>query len=264
MLGVYLFMDDNVFCGGSLYVIYITVGNEISNPGSNSGVTHWPSTEPSIKRCACVTAKQVHPVEDIEISPWPVDVVEFGANAYAHRKQVDVKQLYNQVTRTAWVSSSQLQFEFEFRLQSVKLQSQLETVENKMPNSEPAADRVLGPSVTHGWAAQPRSERNAAMVRGTWVNMWQSVPVSNSPLTHNQHQPFRNPFQNKVWEVYFFYKEVCPFVHWSSSLLLTMFPLIYVFVYSCVMDIQHWAKLIFIHAFHQAGFDARSFFIVGI
>ena len=48
--------------------------------------------------------------------------------------------------------------------------------------------------------------------------------VSNSPLTHNQHQPFRNPFENKVWEVYFS-KEVC-----SSSLLLTKFPCIVVYV----------------------------------
>ena len=31
-----------------------------------SAVTYWPSTEPSIK-------KQVHPVEDIGISPWRVD-----------------------------------------------------------------------------------------------------------------------------------------------------------------------------------------------
>ena len=53
-----------------------------------TGVTYWPSTEPSIK-------KHVHPVEDIGISPWPVDVVEFGADAYAHRKQLYIKQLYN-------------------------------------------------------------------------------------------------------------------------------------------------------------------------
>ena len=39
--------------------------------------------------------RQVHPVEDVGISPWPVDMVEFGADAYAHRTQVDVKELYN-------------------------------------------------------------------------------------------------------------------------------------------------------------------------
>ena len=44
---------------------------------------------------------QVHPVEDVGISPWPVDVVEFGADTYAHRKQVGVKLLYNQVPQMA-------------------------------------------------------------------------------------------------------------------------------------------------------------------
>ena len=36
------------------------------------------------------------------------------------------------------------------------------TVGDKMPNWEPAADRGLGPSVTHGWATQPRWERSTA------------------------------------------------------------------------------------------------------
>ena len=40
-----------------------------------------------------------------------MDVVEFGADAYAYRKQVGVKQLYNQVPQTAW---SQLELEAEF------------------------------------------------------------------------------------------------------------------------------------------------------
>ena len=56
-----------------------TEKNQQCEVGRN--VTYWPSTQPSIK-------KQVNPVEDIGISPWSVD---------AHRKQVDVKQLYNQV-----------------------------------------------------------------------------------------------------------------------------------------------------------------------
>ena len=73
--------------------------------------------------------KQVHPVEDVGISPWPVDVVEFGRDAYAHRKQVDVKQLYNQVPQTTWVSSVPV------------------AVGDKMPAEwEPAPDRGLGPS----------------------------------------------------------------------------------------------------------------------
>ena len=38
-------------------------------------VTYWPSTEPSIK-------KQMHPVEDIGILPWPVD----GLNSVRMRR----------------------------------------------------------------------------------------------------------------------------------------------------------------------------------
>ena len=129
-----------------------------SNNNNNNNVKYWPSTEPSIKRCTCVNkrkkAKQVHPVEDIGISAWPVDVVEFGADAYAHRKQVGVKQLYNQAPQTTWVSSRQW----------VPV-----AVRDRMPaESDPAPDRGLGPSETPGWAAQPECERSAAMVRGTW------------------------------------------------------------------------------------------------
>ena len=103
---------------------------------SNS-VTYWPTTEPSIK-------KQVHPIEDIGISPWPVDVVEFVADAYAHRKQVYDKQLYNQVPQTAWVSwssrqscrvnLSQLEFEADFlsQFESVRVRVAV-PVGDKMP-----------------------------------------------------------------------------------------------------------------------------------
>ena len=41
------------------------------------------------------------------------------------------------------------------------------------------------------------------------VNMWQSVLLQLTSHTY-QHQPFRNSFENKVWEVYFS-KEVCSF-----------------------------------------------------
>ena len=60
--------------------------------------------------------------------------------------------------------------------------------------------------------------------------------LSPSP-THLSHTTNINPFENKVWEIYF-YKEVCLFVQWSSSLLLTMFPHIFVLCI-LIMDIQH-------------------------
>ena len=66
-------------------------------------VTYWPSTEPSIKMMHLCNRKQVYPVEDVEISSWPVEVAGFGTDAYAHKKQMYVKQLYNQVPQTACV-----------------------------------------------------------------------------------------------------------------------------------------------------------------
>ena len=58
------------------------------------------------------------------------------------------------------------------------------------------------------------------------VLLGQYSSLSSSPA-HLSHTTNINPFEYKVWEVYF-YKEMCSFVHWSSSLLLTMFPLIFV------------------------------------
>ena len=111
---------------------YLSIQNEMA---CFPNVTYWPSTEPSIKRCTCVNkwkkAKQVNPVEDIGISPWPVDVVEFGADAYAHRKQVDVNQLYNQVPQTAWcsesVQSSWRQFQSQLEIRWPRSENQLLT-----------------------------------------------------------------------------------------------------------------------------------------
>ena len=164
----------------------------------SSCVAYWPSTEPSIKRFTCVNKqkKQVHPIEDIGILSWSVDVVEFGEDAYAHRKLVDFKQLYNQVPLTIWVSSVWV---------AVAVGDPVAVpVEDKMPEWEPAPDRGLGPSVT--LVEQPSQNVKEVLLwsEELGVTMWQSVSVSISPLTHNQHQPFRNPFENKVLEVYFY------------------------------------------------------------
>ena len=53
--------------------------------------------------------------------------------------------------------------------------------------------------------------------------------LSASP-THLSHPTNINPFENKVWEIYFFYKEVCSFVHWSLSLSVDCFRMYYVYV----------------------------------
>ena len=70
--------------------------------------------------------------------------------------------------------------------------------------------RALWPSVTHSWATQPRWGRIAAMVRRT---LGQNNSLSLSP-THLSHTTNINPFENKVWEIYFYnfyilFIEVC-------------------------------------------------------
>ena len=76
---------------------------------------------------------------------------------------------------------------------------------------EPAPDRGLVALSDPRLNSPAEWERSAAIVRETWFNMLQSVP-SPTHLSHTTlSQPFRNPFENKMWEVYFS-KELCSFV----------------------------------------------------
>ena len=84
----------------------------------------------------------------------------------------------------------------------------------------------LLPSVTHGWATPAKMRKKCCYGQKNFGSICSSL--SPSP-THLSLTTNINPFENKVWEIYF-YKEVCSFVHWSSSLLLTMFPDIFVYV----------------------------------
>ena len=60
-----------------------------------------------------------------------------------------------------------------------------------------------------------------------------SVYSSLSPSpTYLSHTTNINPFENKVWEIYF-HEEVCSFVHWSSSLCLIMSRILCI----CIMSI---------------------------
>ena len=104
-------------------------------------------------------------------------------NCNAHGRQVGIKQLYNLVWQTAWVSWSQLVAVWSSK--------------NQLPAEG------LGPQDTR-LSSPAEWERSAVIVRGTWGQYVAVCSVSNSPLTHN-------PFENKVWEVYF-PKEVCSFV----------------------------------------------------
>ena len=153
-------------------------------------VTYWPSTQPS-------SGRRYH------LDMW-TDWIQCGCDA--HKKQVEVKQLYNPVPQTVRVSWSQLQLKFELQLEAVRTSSQQRAWALRTP----------------GWAAQQNEKRSAAKDRGTWGQYVAVYSVSNSPLTHNPFATLSQPFRIKC-ERYIFLKKCV-----RSSLLLIMFPHVYV------------------------------------
>ena len=99
----------------------------------------------------------------------------------------------------------------------------------------------LRPSVTHGWATQPRWWRSAAMIKRTWG---QYSSLSPSP-THLSHTTNITLSRIKCERLYF-YKEVCSFVHKSRHYVWLCFACIcirvyilwvyniYIYIYICV------------------------------
>ena len=124
-------------------------------------------------------------------------------NCDAHKKQVDVKQLYNPVSQTVWVSWSQF----------VGVRVAVRGSENQLPAEG------LGPQ-DPGWAAQQNGGEVLLWPEELGVNMLQSVP---SP-THLSHTTLSQPFRIKC-ERYIFLKKCV-----RSSLLLIIFPHVYVYV----------------------------------
>ena len=166
--------------------------------------------------------KQVHPIEDVRISPWPVDVAEFGADVYAQRKQVYVKQLYNQVSQTAWVSSRQwVRVAVGVRVAVL--------VGDKMPEWEPALDRGLGPSGPR-LSCPAEWGRGSAMVRGTW-GQYVTVSLRLQLTTHITNiNPFATLSRIKCERYIFIKKRVRSFIE----------PRHFVSAYICMyMSIQH-------------------------
>ena len=110
----------------------------------------------------------------------------------AHKKQVNVKQLYNPVPQTVRVSWSQL--EFEMQIEAVRTSSQQKVWPSGPPVEQPS------------WIRKKCCQRQ---------RNWGSICCSLFSLQLTSHTKlFRNPFatiSNKVWEVYFS-KEVCSFV----------------------------------------------------
>ena len=117
---------------------------------------------------------------------------------------MDVRQLYNQ----AWDSSS----------------CSWSQMGNKMPAWESACRlRALGPQ----WPTVKQPNQNTKKCCYGQKNLRSICSSLSLSPTHLSHTRNINPFENKVWGVYF-YKEVCSFVHWSSSLLFDYVPHVYV------------------------------------
>ena len=123
-------------------------------------VTYWPSTEQSIKRCTCVNK----------------------------RKQVGMRQLYNQVPQTAWVSSS----------------SSWSQLGDKMPAWESACRlRACGPQWPMVEQPSQECERSAAMVRRT-LGQYVSVCPHLQLTSHTQPT---SPLSRIKCERYIFIKK---------------------------------------------------------
>ena len=91
----------------------------------------------------------------------------------------------------------------------------------------------FGPLVTPGWTTQAKMRKNCCYGRGrTWVNIAVRSCL-HSFLTHNKHHPFKN----KLWEIYIFIKK-CIRSLLKSSLSVDYVP-VYMYMCSCIMDIQH-------------------------
>ena len=123
-------------------------------------------------------------------------MIEFGADAYAHRKQVGVKQLYNQVLQTAWLVSLsqfeaefelQLQLEFELQFSSNQFKLQLGTRCCSESQHQTEGLRPLGPTVEQPSRMRKKccyGQRNLGSICGS---------LSPSP-THLSHITNINPF----------------------------------------------------------------------
>ena len=93
------------------------------------------------------------------------------------------------------------------------------------------------------WAlSDPRLSSRARMRKKCcycWKNLG-SICSSLSPSpTHLSHTRDINPFENKLWEVYF-HKEVCSFVHWSRHycwLYFRLYLYTYMYICSCIVHL---------------------------
>ena len=160
-------------------------------------VTYWSSTEPSIKRCTCVNKQKNG------------EAGAFGRgcrNIPLTRGRGWIWCRCVRPTRGRCTSNNYI----------TRCHRRLESVSSGKFNSSRSGRqlgtrcRIESQRQTEGlglqWPTveQPSQDEKEVLLYSEelWVNMLQSVYVSNSPLTHNQHQPFqikceRNIFINK-------------------------------------------------------------------
>ena len=127
-------------------------------------VTYWPSTEPSIKRCTCVNKRNRCTQSKIS---------EYHPDLWTWWNSVQMRT----PTGSRWASNNYItRCPRGPELVAVEVSSVPVAVGDRMPAEwEPAPDRGLGSSVTHGWAAQPRWGRSAAMVARRTLGQYVAV-----------------------------------------------------------------------------------------
>ena len=96
--------------------------------------------------------------------------------------------------QTAWVSSRELE---SVGGQDARVRISLQT-------------EGLRSSVTHGWATPAKMRKKCSYGQKNFGSICSSL---SPPPTHLSATTNINPFENKVWGIYF-YKEVCSFVHY--------------------------------------------------
>ena len=118
------------------------------------------------------------------------------------RKQVDVMKEYRQVP-VAVESVSERKARVRTSLQTGNAQLRAVALRNlRLSNLSQDADEVLSGFL--------KITQCAMVKRRSWVNI-AVCPCLHPSLTHHRNI---NPFENKVWVIYF-YKEVCSSVHGS-------------------------------------------------
>ena len=148
----------------------------------------------------------MHPVEDIGISPWPVDVVEFGDGGRCVRQ--------NYITRC------------HRRLRLVAV-----PVAVGVSWGQDASIRIslqtegLWPSVTHGWATPAKTRKKCCYGQKNFGSICSSLSPSPTHLSHTT-----NITLSRIkCERYIFIKK-CVHSFIEFVIMLTMFPHIFVYV----------------------------------